>query len=75
MTITPSKLRDNLYNTLDEVIATGKSVDIARNGHILHIVVDKKTSRLSNITPKTITNSSDEELINTNWQAEWKAFI
>ncbi len=75
MIITPSKLRDNLYNLLDEVLSTGQPIDIARNGQILHIVADRRISRLDSIIPKKITNASDDELINTNWENEWKPYI
>lgn len=75
MTITPSKLRDNLYNLLDEVLSAGQPIDISRNGQILHIVADKRTSRLDGIIPKKVTSATDDELINTNWENEWKPSI
>jgi len=75
MTVTPSKLRDNLYNLLDEALSTGRPIDIARNGQLLHIVADKRPSKLESIIPKKITNASDDELINTNWENEWKPSI
>ena len=75
MTVTPTKLRENLFKLLDEVIATGEVLDVKRNGHILHIVPERKGSRLEKIIAKKITNASDEELINTDWEDEWKPFI
>lgn len=75
MTITPSKLRDNLYNLLDEVLSTGQPIDIARKGQILHIVADRRISRLDSIITKKIANATDDELINTNWGKEWKPSI
>lgn len=75
MTITPTKLRQNLFKLLDEVIKTGQTLDINRNGHILHIVPESKPSKLDKIIPKQITSSTDNELINTNWDKEWKPYI
>ncbi len=75
MTITPSKLRENLYNLLDQVLESGEPLDINRKGRILHIVPDKKVSKLESIKAKKITNASDEELINSSWEGEWKPFI
>jgi hypothetical protein len=75
MTITPSKLRDNLYNLLDEVLTTGKPIDIARNGQVLHIVTDRPLPRLNGIVAKKISNATDDELVNSNWEAEWKPSI
>lgn len=75
MMITPTKLRENLFNILDEVIESGQVLDINRKGHILHIVPEKKISKLDNIVAKNITKVSDEELINTKWEEEWKPSI
>lgn len=75
MTVTPTKLRENLFSLLDEAIETGKVLDVKRKGHILHIVPEKKLSKLDNIVPKKITNASDEEIIDANWEKEWKPFI
>ena len=38
MSITASKLRENVYRILDEVLATGVPVEIERNGRTLRIV-------------------------------------
>jgi hypothetical protein len=37
--VTPSKLRENLYNLLDQVILTGKSNEVKRKNKILKIIV------------------------------------
>ena len=75
MTITPSKLRENLYNLLDQVLESGEPLDIKRKGRILRIIPEKKVSKLEKIKAKKITNASDEELINSPWEGEWKPFI
>ncbi|MEA1920220.1 MAG: type II toxin-antitoxin system Phd/YefM family antitoxin [Campylobacterota bacterium] len=75
MTITPSKLRENLYNLLDQVLESGEPLDINRKGRILHIIPEKKVSKLEKIKAKKITKASDEELINSSWEGEWKPFI
>ena len=75
MTITPSKLRENLYNILDSVIETKEPLEVKRNGQILMIVPEHKKSRLKAIQPKKITSYTDDELINASWEGEWKPFI
>ena len=75
MTITPSKLRENLYNILDTVIETKEPLEVKRNGQILMIVPEHTKSRLKAIQPKKITSCSDDELITTSWEGEWKPFI
>jgi len=75
MVVTPSKLRENLYNLLDSVIEKGELLEISRKGKILRIVPEQRPSRLDKIIAKKITTVSDEELINTSWENEWKPFI
>ncbi|MCL4432468.1 MAG: type II toxin-antitoxin system Phd/YefM family antitoxin [Epsilonproteobacteria bacterium] len=75
MTITPSKLRENLYNLLDAVIETKEPLEIKRNGQILMIVPEHKKSRLKAIQAKKILSCNDDELMNTSWEGEWKPYI
>jgi hypothetical protein len=49
MPITASKLRDNLYRILDEVIATGRPVKIRRKGVILTLQPPGPVSKLANL--------------------------
>lgn len=75
MVVTPSKLRENLYNLLDAVAEKGELLEISRKGKILRIVPEQRPSRLDKIIAKKITTVSDDELINTSWENEWKPFI
>jgi len=75
MVVTPSKLRENLYNLLDSVIEKGELLEISRKGKLLRIVPEQRPSRLDKIVAKNITTASDDELINTSWESEWKPFI
>lgn len=75
MVVTPSKLRENLYNLLDAVAEKGELLEISRKGKILRIVPEKRASRLDKIIAKKITTASNDELINTPWEDEWKPFI
>ncbi|MCD8543894.1 hypothetical protein [Sulfurospirillum cavolei] len=75
MVVTPSKLRENLYNLLDAVIEKGEPLEISRKGKILRIAPEQRPSRLDKIVAKKIITASDDELINTSWEGEWKPFI
>lgn len=75
MVVTPSKLRENLYNLLDAVAEKGELLEISRKGKILRIVPEQRPSRLDKIIAKKITTVGDDELINTSWENEWKPFI
>jgi hypothetical protein len=72
MSLTPTELRTNLYNILDQVIKTGNPVEIIRHGHILKIVADAPKSKLERLTkhPGTI-KGSPEDLVHLDWYHEW----
>jgi hypothetical protein len=74
MAITASKLRENVYRVLDEVLETGEPVVIERNGRRLFIVAEEPTSRLGRLVrrPDAITGDPDD-LVHRDWSAEWSA--
>ena len=73
MTITASKLRENIYRLLDEALATGVPIEIERNGRILRIVPDEAPSRLSRIVrrPDAVVGDS-EDFVHLDWSSEWQ---
>lgn len=72
MAISPTKLRANLYNIIDQVIATGHPVEIERDGHIVKIVAVPPKSKLDNLTKHPGTIKGDpEELVHMDWYHEW----
>jgi PHD/YefM family antitoxin component YafN of YafNO toxin-antitoxin module len=75
MTVTPTEFRNNLFSMLDSVINEKEHIDINRNGTIIHLVPERKKSRLESLTPANFQNCSDEELENIKWENEWKPFI
>jgi hypothetical protein len=71
--ITPSKLRENLYNLLDQVIKTGKPIEIKRKNKILKIIVEPTKSKLDNLKKRDVLNCEPDEIITNPWEKEWKA--
>jgi prevent-host-death family protein len=75
MKITASKLRENIYKVLDQVIETGVPVEIERHGRSLRIVPGDETPRSKlarlELRPKTIVGNP-EDLVHLDWSAEWK---
>ena len=49
MRITASKLRENVYRILDEVIETGAAVEVVRKGSIVKLVAEKPVSKLERL--------------------------
>lgn len=75
MALTASKLRANVYRLLDEVLDTGKPLEIERNGRLLVIApkeVKKKGSKLDNLQRREGAIVGDpDELIHMDWSSEW----
>jgi len=76
MTVTPSKLREDIYNILDLVLEKGEVVEVKRKGEIIKIIPPQKRSKLSRLIshPNVIVGDSDD-LISIDWSKEWKPFI
>ena len=75
MAITASRLRENVYRILDEVLETGTPVEIERGGRRLRIiaVIDDKGSRLDRLTPHPDAVTGDpDDLVHLDWSGEWK---
>ncbi len=66
--LTPTELRNNIYNVLDEVLASGIPVEIIRKGKILKIIAVDTVDKLQNLSkrPDFITGDS-EDLSNIHW--------
>ncbi|MGL5808352.1 MAG: hypothetical protein ACRCYQ_00215 [Nocardioides sp.] len=73
MSLTASKLRQDIYRILDEILASGEPVEIERHGRRLRIVPDQPRSRLARLPsrPDFVLGDSDE-LIHLDWSGEWQ---
>lgn len=73
MILTASKLRENIYRVLDQVLETGEPAEIERNGRRLRIVADDQPSRLDRLVrrPDTVKGDS-EDFVHLDWSGEWK---
>jgi hypothetical protein len=63
MRITASKLRENVYQILDQAIETGVPVEIVRKGKLLKIVPEKRMSKLARLRKRTIFQGDPDEII------------
>jgi prevent-host-death family protein len=72
MAVTASELRQNIYRLLDEVLATGKPLEIERKGRRLRIVPAEPHSRLERIRPHRGAIVGDpDELVHLDWSQAW----
>ncbi|HEX2164760.1 MAG TPA: type II toxin-antitoxin system prevent-host-death family antitoxin [Thermoanaerobaculia bacterium] len=76
MTLTASKLRENIYRILDEVLETGVPVEIERRGRMLKIVPVETRGRLANLKPNPgFVIGDPEDLVHLDWSSEWKPYL
>jgi prevent-host-death family protein len=72
MALTASKLRANVYRLLDEVLETGKPLEIERNGKTLVILPKEKESIWDRLPRrKGFIVGDPDELIHMDWSSEW----
>lgn len=72
--LTASKLREDIYRVLDDVLATGEPVAIERNGRRLRIVADESPTRIGKLVrrPGVVVGDSGD-LVHLDWSGEWQA--
>ena len=71
--LTATRLRAELFSTLDHVVATGETIEIQRPSGLVRIVRDTSTQRLVGLKshPGTINGNADD-LANLSWEQAWK---
>jgi len=72
MELTASKLRENIYRILDEVLETGEPVSIRRRGKLLRIVPAEPRRRLKLVSRPDFMKCDPEELVHIDWSSEWR---
>ena len=70
-TITITELRANIYNLLEEVLATGIALEIHKGGRRLQIVPVEKVNKLHNLIyrPEVIQGDPDD-LVAMQWEVK-----
>ena len=72
MILSATRLRQNLYSILDQVLETGIPVVIERKGCRLKIVPEKPISKLDRLEPHDTINGDPEDIISLNWENYWQ---
>lgn len=70
-TVTPTELRANIYQLLDEVLDTGVPLEIKKGDKKLRIVLVARDDKFQNLIarPEVITGNP-EELVEISWENE-----
>ncbi len=70
-TITITELRTNIYNLLEEVLATGIPLEISKGGRKLRIVPVEKVNKLHNLIHRpAIIQGDPDDLISMQWEVK-----
>ena len=69
--VSASKLREDIYNILDEVLQSGVPVEVLRKGRLLRIVPEDRPSKLSRLKKRDIVIGDPDELVEMDWSADW----
>jgi hypothetical protein len=76
MIITPTDFRKNLFNLLDMLLETGKTLEINRNGHIFKVIPPKKIKKIDRLIPhKDAVIGNSDDFISIDWSSEWNPSI
>lgn len=70
--MTASKLRQDIYRLLDQVLETGVPLEIERKGRTLRIVADAPPSKLSNLKRRDCIIGDPEDLVEMDWSDTWR---
>jgi len=70
-TITVTELRTNIYNLLEEVLATGIPLEINKGGRKLQIIPVKRINKLHNLIDRSaIIQGDPDELVSMQWEVK-----
>ncbi len=72
MPLSASKLRQDIYRILDEILATGEPVEIERKGRRLKIVPAVRPARLDRMPRRDYLRGDPDELVEIDWSSEWR---
>lgn len=74
--LTATRLRAELFSTLDHVLATGNSVEVKRPNGSVRIIRERASLRLAALTPHPGTiNGNPDDLPSQSWDSEWQPVL
>jgi len=70
-TVTPTELRENIYNLLDEILNTGIPIEINKGNKKLRIVPVGKANKLQNLVSRlNVIKGNPNDLVDISWEKE-----
>lgn len=71
MTVTASVFRKDIYQLLDQVLATGKPLAVKRKAGTVKIVAEQPLSKMERLKKHACIQGDPEELVHSDWSREW----
>ena len=72
MAVTASELRANIYRLLDEVIESGRPLEIVRNGVTLRLVAPAPSSWIDRLQARpSVVDGDASDLADVHFDDEW----
>jgi len=71
MTVTASVLRKDIYHLLDQVLETGKPLEVKRKSGTVKIVAEQHMAKLARLKKHACIQGDPEELVHSDWSGEW----
>ncbi|MGA1867632.1 MAG: type II toxin-antitoxin system prevent-host-death family antitoxin [bacterium] len=72
MKLSATKLRQNLYRILDEVLEKGVPIEIERRGKILKIVPLEPIKKLDKLESHNTIIGDPESIVTISWSKAWQ---
>ena len=70
-TVTPTQLRTNIYNLLDEILKTGLPLEIKKGDKKLRIVPVEEVDKLKNLVARPeVIQGDPNDLVEIDWMDE-----
>ena len=70
-TVTPTQLRADIYNLLDEVLKTGLPLEIKKGNKKLRIIPVDEVNKLENLIDRPeVIEGNPEDLVDIEWTDE-----
>lgn len=72
MTVTASALRKDIYHLLDEVVETGKALEVQRKNGTVKIVAEQSAPKMARLKKHDCIKGDPEDLVHSDWSGEWQ---
>jgi len=69
--LTASKLRENVYGILDQVLETGTPVEIVRKGKVLKIVPETPAPKFARLKRRKAFKGDVDNILGMDWLKGW----